>query len=201
MTGFLSSGPKMSLVGLRCAGPRLTPVSLLPRGRLQCQATSQEVKDEGYYFVEIQSAAELFQAGQYQEAEQAFRALLGGMRKDLGDEHAAVWIVVINLAASLEKLHNATGQVQCLQEAAELNKEAVRLQQQGLGEEHPDVLSSKEDLARVYEKLENWAAAADVLREVVQQRRRSEGEDHPATKKATESLTRVLKKDRGNGKL
>ena len=51
-----------------------------------------------------------------------------------------MWIVLVNLAATLEKLHNSTGAQTHLKEAAEINKEAVMLQMQGLGEGHPDAI-------------------------------------------------------------
>ncbi|MFE3264332.1 tetratricopeptide repeat protein, partial [Streptomyces sp. NPDC059215] len=61
-----------------------------------------------------------------------------------------------------------------------------------LGDDHPDTLTSANNLANTLAKLRQFTVAEQLLRDTRARTRRVLGDDHPATQWVTESLAELL---------
>ena len=66
-------------------------------------------------------------------------------------------------------------------EAEELFKQVMEMKKRGLGEEHPDTLTSIVNLASTYRKQGRWKVAEELFEQVIEMRKRVLGEKHPET--------------------
>ena len=73
-------------------------------------------------------------------------------------------------------------------DANDLSHEALKGRQRKLGEEHPDTLESKNDLAVLYKKKGDYDKAEKLLLEAIEGRRLKLGDTHPHTLESWNNL-------------
>jgi len=66
--------------------------------------------------------------------------------------------------------------------------EALKGRQRELGDDHPDTLETKNDLALLYKEQGDYAKAEPLLVEAVEGRRKKLGNTHPHTQKSIRNL-------------
>ena len=79
-------------------------------------------------------------------------------------------------------------------EAARIHRETLEVQRRVLGAEHPDTLTSANNLAIVLEEQGELVEAARINRETLEVRRRVLGAEHPQALASGTNLARVLEK-------
>ena len=72
--------------------------------------------------------------------------------------------------------------------AKELQEDVLEVSRRILGEEHPDTLTAKGNLAHTLSQLGNYVAAKKLQEEVLEASRRTLGEEHPETLTAKPNL-------------
>ncbi|HEX9941448.1 MAG TPA: tetratricopeptide repeat protein [Thermoanaerobaculia bacterium] len=83
-----------------------------------------------------------------------------------------------------------------LRPAKELLQQVVTFRRRALGEEHPDTLVAKNDLANVYSAAARYKEAEELYRQVLESRRRVLGDEHAETLKSMSNLATAYR-DRG----
>lgn len=86
-----------------------------------------------------------------------------------------------------------------LQQAQMLLENVVTFRRKELGEEHPDTLAAKNELANVYSAQARRKEAEELYRQIVESRRKQLGEEHPETLRARSNLATVWR-DQGRWK-
>jgi len=120
----------------------------------------------------------------YKGAESWFRALLEQIPP--GEEFEDLpGSVYSGLAISLYRQGR-------LEDSAEAARQAIRLNERFKGEDHPDVLSSRANLAATLHGLQHYDEAEQTMREVLESTRRTFGEDHPRTISAMGNVAAIM---------
>ncbi len=80
------------------------------------------------------------------------------------------------------------------QQARTLDEDTLARSRRVLGEDHPDTLTSANNLARDLSELGDYQQARTLDEDTLARRRRVLGEDHPDTLASAENLAEVLRK-------
>jgi tetratricopeptide (TPR) repeat protein len=140
---------------------------------------------------------------EYSKAEELYRQALQTRRCILGPEHPDTLSSISNLAHLLKSKGDSAKEEQQLMEAKQLFTEAEKLCNQALegrervlGKEHPDTLTSVNNLAALLKSLGDFESAEKLYRRALNQREKMLGKEHPDTLTSMNNLALVLK-DKG----
>ncbi|MEM8806568.1 MAG: tetratricopeptide repeat protein, partial [Cyanobacteria bacterium P01_G01_bin.38] len=119
-----------------------------------------------------EQAIELYQQGNYAEAEPLLQRALQIREQSLGDSHPDVAASLNNLAV----LYYSQGNYA---EAEPLYQRALQIREQSLGDSHPNVAQSLNNLAELYRDQGNYAEAELLYRRSLQILEQVLGDSHP----------------------
>ena len=128
-------------------------------------------------------ARNLQRSRQYERAESLFRKLLEKCYDYLGRNHPETWTVKMAIANLLQDIAQQTNPplIACLEEARDLNEQALEFRSDHLPKGHPDTIYAMSSLA-TYERLSGKLAHAEKReREVWETAKASLGTDHPVS--------------------
>lgn len=131
------------------------------------------------------TAAELFDAGRFDEAVATFAQALASCRSTLGSEHPDTLTVAGNLGVA----YVCAGQ---RRKGIKLIMSNVAARARILGDTHPDTLSARNALAAAHRLNGDADAAVDLAKQVVLQRSRSLGPTHVDTLSSRMGLALAL---------
>jgi tetratricopeptide (TPR) repeat protein len=174
--------PPCGVSALRTAAPPLFLVLLLaalplwgPAGAGAEAASLEEARKLHH------QAADLYQAGRYQEALPLQQRARGLYEQALGPEHPETLISLNNLA----EMYRALGDYR---EALPLYQRVLAAREKSPGPDHPDTATSLSNLAGLYRARGDYAQALPLYQRALAIRERALGPEHPLTSSSLNNL-------------
>jgi CHAT domain-containing protein/Tfp pilus assembly protein PilF len=153
-----------------------------PNPSLLAQQSNEAALQEAKQLNE--QASELYQQGNYAEAEPLFQRALQISEQSLGSTHPAVATLLNNLAMVYLDQRNYA-------EAEPLFQRALQISEQSLGSTHPEVATSLNNLALLYSDQGNYAEAEPLFQRALQIREQNLGSTHPDVALALNNLAMI----------
>ena len=123
--------------------------------------------------------------GLYQKAAALIERIVHKKKVVLGEEHPSTFISMGYLASIYFKQG-------CLEEAEELEIQAIEISSRVLGEEHPNTLTNIGNLASIYTDQGRWKEAEELQVQVMETRAKLLGEEHPQTLVTMDNLAYIV---------
>jgi len=125
------------------------------------------------FSIDIQTAKEYYNKGQYAEAAVLFEKWLSPVKEEYGAMDTSIYAPLLSRAGIC---FHYSGQYK---KALPYYEETTKIYKAVLGEKHPDYATSLNNLALLYQDMGNYSAALPLYEEALNIRKEALGTDHP----------------------